>query len=309
MWNSTRKYISWIFRARQLALLATLALLTSTLALAISSGSVLAADVVTNVVGVEGNASVALSWTAPNSNLPLTFGVTGDASTGLGNVGGGTTAGNNDCPTDYAITGIGTGTSNNIVQARCTKINSDGSLDASLTSTLSWFGGGASRWSYCSTGKVAVSIRGGSNWLQSMALKCATPPNVSDTVELTSWPAASSGTTVDSACPAGQIVKGFYGRSGGWIDAVRSRCATFSTAAFTDFAIQYSSNNGSTWTTFAHTASSATSRTVTGLTNGTSYVFRVAHVSAGVNGSYSNSSPAYIPFTTPLAPTGLSGTR
>ena len=142
-----------------------------------------------------------------------------------------------------------------------------------------------------------------------MSLKCATPPNVSDTVELTSWPAASSGTTVDSACPAGQIVKGFYGRSGGWIDAVRSRCATFSTAAFTDFAIQYSSNNGSTWTTFAHTASSATSRTVTGLTNGTSYVFRVAHVSAGVNGLYSNSSPAYIPFTTPLAPTGLSGTR
>ncbi|NBW91734.1 MAG: fibronectin type III domain-containing protein, partial [Actinobacteria bacterium] len=309
MRNPIRKFLSWLFHDRQLALISSFALLFSAAFLGISSRSVQAADTVTNVVGVEGNASVALSWTAPNSNLPLTFGVTGDASTALGNLGGGNNSGNNDCPADYAITGIGTGTSNNIVQARCTKIDSDGTLNAALTSTLTWFGGGASRWSYCSTGKVAVSIRGGSNWLQSMSLKCATPPAVSDTVELAAWPAASTGTTVDSACPTGQIVKGFYGRSGAWIDAVRSRCATFGTAAFTDFAIQYSSNNGSTWTTFAHTASSATSRTVTGLTNGTSYVFRVAHVSAGVTGSYSDPSAAYIPFTTPPAPTGLSGTR
>ena len=264
---------------------------------------------VINVLGTPGNASVALTWTAPNSNLPLTFGSTGDASISLGNLGGGNSAANNDCPTDYAITGIGTGTSNNIVQARCTKINSDGTLNASLTSTLTWFSGGASRWSYCSTGKVATSIRGGSNWLQSMSLKCATPPAVSDSVELTSWPATSSGTTVDSACPAGQIVKGFYARSGAWIDAVRSRCATFGTAPFSNYLIQYSSDSGTTWTAFSRTASTATSGSVTGLTNGTAYHFRVAHVSAGTTGTYSDPSPAYIPFTSPSAPLSLTGER
>jgi len=307
--NLIRKSISRLFRARQLALLSCLALLSSTFALGVSVSIAEAADVVTNVSGVEGNASVTLSWTAPNSNLPLTFDATTDAAVAHGNVGGGTAASNLDCPTDYGVTGIGTGTSNNIVQARCTKINSDGTINSALTSTLTWFSGGATRWSYCSAGKVAVSILGGSNWLQSMALSCATPPGVSDTPETTTWPAVATGTVKGSACAAGDIVKGFYARSGAWIDAVRSRCGTFGIAAFTDFAIQYSSNNGSTWTTFAHTASSATSRTVTGLTNGTSYVFRVAHVSAGVTGSYSNSSPAYIPFTTPPAPTGLSGTR
>ena len=37
----------------------------------------------------------------------------------------------------------------------------------------------------------------------------------------------------------------------------------------TDYTIQFSSNGGSTWTTFARSASTATSATVTGLVNGT----------------------------------------
>jgi hypothetical protein len=151
-----RKFISWLFRARQLALVSALALLLSTLALGISGSAVQAADVVTNVAGVAGNASVALSWTAPDSSLPLTFGATSDAAVGHGNLGGGNAASNLDCPTDYAITGIGTGTGNTIVQARCTKINSDGTVNSASTSTLTWFSGGASRWSYCSAGKVVA---------------------------------------------------------------------------------------------------------------------------------------------------------
>ena len=302
MQNGFHAHFWRICRHKLWRLLFAFALVVSVGVLGASSRIVSAADVVTNVLGTPGNATVALTWTAPDSNLPLNFGATSDASSALGNLAGGSSASNLDCPTDYAITGIGTGTSNNIVQARCTKINSDGTLNAGLTSTLTWFSGGATRWSYCSAGKVAISIRGGSNWLQSMSLKCATPPDVADTVELTTWPATSSGTTVDSACPAGKIVKGFYARSGAWIDAVHSRCATFGTASITDFAIQYSSNSGSTWTTFAHTASNATSQTVTGLTNGTSYVFRVAHVAAGTTGTYSDPSSAYVPYTTPSAP-------
>lgn len=60
-------------------------------------------------------------------------------------------------------------------------------------------------------------------------------------------------------------------------------------SAITDYTIQYSSDSGSTWTTFSHTASTSTSITVTGLTT-TSYIFRVAAVNAIGTGSYSSNS-------------------
>jgi hypothetical protein len=66
-------------------------------------------------------------------------------------------------------------------------------------------------------------------------------------------------------------------------------------SAITDYVVQYSSNSGSTWTTFAHGTSTDTSTTVTGLTNGTAYIFRVAAVNAVGTGSYSSSSASFTP--------------
>ena len=70
-------------------------------------------------------------------------------------------------------------------------------------------------------------------------------------------------------------------------------------SAITDYTIQYSSNAGTSWSTFSHTASTSTSVTVTGLTNGTSYTFKVAAVNGAGTSAYSTVSSAVVPATIP----------
>jgi hypothetical protein len=69
----------------------------------------------------------------------------------------------------------------------------------------------------------------------------------------------------------------------------------------TDYLIEYSTDN-STWTTFADGTSTATSATVTGLTNGTLYYFRVSAINA-VNTSAASSTTS----TTPVVPSSGGG--
>ncbi|NDC64583.1 MAG: fibronectin type III domain-containing protein, partial [Planctomycetia bacterium] len=65
---------------------------------------------------------------------------------------------------------------------------------------------------------------------------------------------------------------------------------------------------GSNWTAFPHAASTATSLVVTGLTNGQSYVFRVAAVTDYGAGAFSAPTAAVTPLGLPAAPTGLVAT-
>lgn len=81
-------------------------------------------------------------------------------------------------------------------------------------------------------------------------------------------------------------------------------------SAITDYVVQYRTNvANSTWLTFADGASPGTTATVTGLTNGTSYVFRVAAVTGFGTGAYSTESAAVTPLAAATAPTSVAGAR
>ena len=76
-------------------------------------------------------------------------------------------------------------------------------------------------------------------------------------------------------------------------------------SAITGYSVQYSSDGGSTWQT-ASCSGTATSCTITGLTNGTGYIFKVAATNSLGTGSYSSNSSTATPqlvLSEPGAPT------
>jgi len=66
-------------------------------------------------------------------------------------------------------------------------------------------------------------------------------------------------------------------------------------SAITDYIVEYSSNSGSSYTVFADGTSTGTSATVTGLTTGSTYIFRVKAVNAIGTGTASTATSNYIP--------------
>jgi len=80
-------------------------------------------------------------------------------------------------------------------------------------------------------------------------------------------------------------------------------------ATISDYRIQYSEDQGVSWVTFGSSISTSTNRAVSGLTNGVSYIFRVAAINAAGAGAYSANSSSYTPRTTPGSPTNLVATR
>jgi hypothetical protein len=65
----------------------------------------------------------------------------------------------------------------------------------------------------------------------------------------------------------------------------------------TDYSVQFSTDGGTTWTTATDAVSTATSATITGLTNDTAHVFRVAGINGIGTGAYSTASAAVTPTT------------
>jgi len=79
-------------------------------------------------------------------------------------------------------------------------------------------------------------------------------------------------------------------------------------SAITDYVYEYSTDAGSSWSVFTHTASTSTNVTISGLPGGAVYIFRVsAKNSVGTGVASDNSSPAAVAPAAPAAPTGIHG--
>ena len=78
-------------------------------------------------------------------------------------------------------------------------------------------------------------------------------------------------------------------------------------ATVTDYQVEYATNSGGPWTTFVHAPTTDQDITVTGLTNGTPYLFRVAAVTTDGQEPFSNLASA-TPVGSPTAPT-ITSTR
>jgi uncharacterized delta-60 repeat protein len=78
-------------------------------------------------------------------------------------------------------------------------------------------------------------------------------------------------------------------------------------AVITDYVVEYSSDGGSSWSVFADGASANTTATVTGLSSGLGYVFRVSAVNNAGTGAVSVVSGSVMPMGVPGVPSGVSG--
>jgi len=79
-------------------------------------------------------------------------------------------------------------------------------------------------------------------------------------------------------------------------------------SAITGYKIEKSNDSGSTWTEAVADTGDTLTNTVTGLANGTPYVFRITAINAKGTGAASNPSSATTPVTVPDSPTNPSAT-
>ena len=84
--------------------------------------------------------------------------------------------------------------------------------------------------------------------------------------------------------------------------------ASTSCRILTNYLISYSSDSGSSWTNLTPQAATSATATVSGLSNGLSYIFRVAYQSAAGTGPWSAASAAVTPSAPPSPPISVTGT-
>lgn len=251
------------------------------------------------------NAVVATTWTAANLSLPNLTGVT--LTNGMEVICAGVGDGSVDAIIGASGTfGVVVSPETSRITTSASEVAANGTATATITVTVL-----ASNGTALANKTVTLTASGGSSTISPASVTTngagAAAFTVSDTVEETVTYSATD--TTDGVALAGSVTVTFVGAptAPGTPDGSAqsaavalnwSAPASDGGTAITSYDIEYSSNGGSTWSAPISTGSSSTAYTVSGLTNGTSYVFRVAATGAGGTGPYSAQSAAVTPVAT-----------
>jgi titin len=286
-----------------------------------------------------GDGSVAVTWVAPANGGAAITGYSLEYSSNSGSTWTNWSSAISSSATTETVTGLTNGTAyvfrvaaTNSIGTSAWSSSSASTSPAALPSapTLSALTAGANNvaltWNApSSTGGFAItdyriefSSNGGSSWSTfAHTASAATSISVTGLTNGTSYvfkvsAVTSIGTGAASAISAAQLVAAAPGQPNAptiangnaqatvtWVAPAENGCA------ITAYRVDYSSNAGSTWNTFTSSAA-GTSHVVTGLTNGTAYVFRVAATNCMGFGAASAASSSVTPNQTPTAATGLS---
>lgn len=171
-----------------------------------------------------------------NSAIAYTQG-TATNGTAYGGTGGSPTATNLNC-TNGAVVAIGatkSGNNLNTFMFVCKTINSDASLSATDVTTNVM--GAPSESDRCATGQIGIGIRAiasnGGTLIGGVGLICGNPMSQGNQdVRAIKPNALSAGTVYTYTCAAGQLLAGFYLRTGSLVDQITPKCSTFSGFSF-----------------------------------------------------------------------------
>ena len=167
-----------------------------------------------------------------NSALAYTQGTVTNG-TAYGGTGGGPNGANQNC-TNGAIVAIGAtkvGQNLGTFMFVCKTINNDASLSSTEATTNVL--GTPSESDRCAVGQIGIGIRAiasnGGTLIGGVGLICGNPMSQGNPNTRSIMPdALSSGTVYTFTCPTGQLLAGFYLRTGSLVDQITPKCSTFS---------------------------------------------------------------------------------
>jgi titin len=295
------------------------------------------------LTATSGNGEVGLSWTAPATDGgSAVTGYVVEQSTDGGVTWTTAIANTGSIGTTATVTGLTNGTT---YAFRVTAINPAGNGVASSTATatpgttstaptavtvtagdqllnVSWTAPASTGGAAISGYRVQVSADAGVNWTTAIAntSSAGTSATVGGLTNGVAYQVRVAAITVNgvgadstsgSGVPRGvpSAPTGLGATSGdGQVDLAWTAPASDGGSAITGYRVEQSGDGGVTWTTaIADTASIATTATVSGLSNGSAYSFRVSAINVAGVGAASTVASA-TPATTAAAPTALAAT-
>jgi titin len=294
-----------------------------------------------NLLAVPGNGSASLTWSAPASdggasinNYVIQFSSNGGttwssvsrgASSALSALVSSLSNGTSYVFKVAAVNAVGTGAWSSVSSAITPStvpsvVQSLASAPADSSVELSWSAPASSGGSNVVDYIIQYSSDAGTTWVtfndgvsaSSTALVASLSNGTSYVFRVAAVNAAGTGATSSSVSATPRTTPdaptNLSGTAGtGAIDLAWDMPVSNGGASISTYVVQHSSDSGATWVSFAHAASAATSLNITGLANGTSYIFRVAAVNAAGTGIFSSVSSPYTPGALLDAPTALVG--